>query len=144
MATNQKNGGKSGSFSNLNAATRRALFSMGILVLLFAAFLAVPIIRLLGESFVLDTGWGMENYTAVLTGKGFAESPAADCDLYDYRLRTDILSGLRRKRSECGRFDGIVRDHHGKPADHGTAALALCYIVPYHGCFDRYHERIFY
>lgn len=45
-----------------------------VTILLFAAFLAVPIIRLLGESFVLDTGWGMENYTAVLTGKGFAEA----------------------------------------------------------------------
>lgn len=45
-----------------------------VTILLFAAFLAVPIIRLLGESFVLDTGWGMENYTSVLTGKGFAEA----------------------------------------------------------------------
>lgn len=27
-----------------------------VTILLFAAFLAVPIIRLLGESFVLDTG----------------------------------------------------------------------------------------
>lgn len=45
-----------------------------VTILLFAAFLAVPIIRLLGESFVLDTGWGMENYTFVLTGKGFAEA----------------------------------------------------------------------
>lgn len=45
-----------------------------VTILLFAAFLAVPIIRLLGESFVLDAGWGMENYTAVLTGKGFGEA----------------------------------------------------------------------
>ena len=45
-----------------------------VTILLFAAFLAVPIIRLLGESFMLDTGWGMENYTSVLTGKGFAEA----------------------------------------------------------------------
>lgn len=45
-----------------------------VTILLFAAFLAVPIIRLLGESFVLDTGWGMENYTSVLTEKGFAEA----------------------------------------------------------------------
>lgn len=45
-----------------------------VTILLFAAFLAVPIIRLLGESFVLDTGFGMENYTSVLTGKGFAEA----------------------------------------------------------------------
>lgn len=45
-----------------------------VTILLFAAFLAVPIIRLLGESFVQDAGWGMENYTAVLTGKGFVEA----------------------------------------------------------------------
>lgn len=45
-----------------------------VTILLFAAFLGVPIIRLLGESFVLDTGWGMENYADVLTGKGFAEA----------------------------------------------------------------------
>ncbi|MCI7657792.1 ABC transporter permease [Anaerotignum sp.] len=45
-----------------------------VTILLFAAFLAVPIIRLLGESFVLDTGWGVGNYADVLTGKGFAEA----------------------------------------------------------------------
>lgn len=43
----------------------------GIILLLFAAFLAVPIIRLLVESFVLDEGWGVANYIEVLTEKGF-------------------------------------------------------------------------
>ena len=33
-----------------------------IILLLFAAFLAVPIIRLLMESFVLDEGRGLANY----------------------------------------------------------------------------------
>lgn len=54
-----------------------------VTILLFAAFLAVPIIRLLGESFVLDTGWGMENYTSVLTGKGFAEAFGNSIDFPD-------------------------------------------------------------
>lgn len=45
-----------------------------ITLFLFAAFLAVPIIRLLGESFVLDGGYGIENYTAVLEAKGFAQA----------------------------------------------------------------------
>ena len=42
-----------------------------IILLLFAAFLAVPIIRLLMESFVLDEGRGLANYVEVLTEKGF-------------------------------------------------------------------------
>ena len=37
----------------------------------FAVFLAVPIIRLLIESFVSDTGISIANYIEVLTGKGF-------------------------------------------------------------------------
>lgn len=46
----------------------------GIILLLFAAFLAVPIIRLLKESFVLEDGMGIANYTGVLMGKGFLEA----------------------------------------------------------------------
>lgn len=43
-----------------------------LVILLFATFLAVPIVRLLMESFVSDASVGMENYLEVLTGKGFA------------------------------------------------------------------------
>ena len=37
----------------------------------FAVFLAVPIVRLLMESFVGEAGAGISNYVEVLTGKGF-------------------------------------------------------------------------
>ena len=37
----------------------------------FAVFLAVPIVRLLMESFVGEAGAGISNYVEVLTGRGF-------------------------------------------------------------------------
>lgn len=40
-------------------------------LVIFAVFLAVPIIRLLIESFVSDTGISIANYIEVLAGKGF-------------------------------------------------------------------------
>ncbi len=42
-----------------------------IVLLIFAAFLAIPLIRLLAESFLVDSGAGVTNYVDVLTGKGF-------------------------------------------------------------------------
>lgn len=46
-----------------------------VLVLaIFAVFLAVPIVRLLMESFIGEAGAGIENYVNVLTGKGFMKA----------------------------------------------------------------------
>ena len=43
-----------------------------ILVLaIFGIFLAIPIVRLLAESFMGDGGFGISHYVDVLTGKGF-------------------------------------------------------------------------
>ena len=43
-----------------------------VLVLaLFAVFLAIPLVRLLAQSFFGDTGAGIGNYAEVLTGRGF-------------------------------------------------------------------------
>ena len=42
-----------------------------IVLLIFAAFLAIPLIRLLAESFLGDSGVSVTNYAEVLTGKGF-------------------------------------------------------------------------
>ena len=41
------------------------------ILLLFLVFLAVPLIRLLLESFVLGDGIGLANYVQVAEGKGF-------------------------------------------------------------------------
>lgn len=43
-------------------------------IAVFAVFLAVPIIRLLMESFVSSVGTGIQNYVEVLTGKGFLKA----------------------------------------------------------------------
>lgn len=40
-------------------------------VAVFAFFLAVPVLRLLAESFASEAGAGIANYVSVLTGKGF-------------------------------------------------------------------------
>ena len=40
-------------------------------VAIFAVFLAVPVLRLLAESFAAEAGVGIANYASVLTGKGF-------------------------------------------------------------------------
>ena len=40
-------------------------------VAVFAFFLAVPVLRLLAESFASEAGAGIANYISVLTGKGF-------------------------------------------------------------------------
>ena len=46
-----------------------------ILVLaIFAIFLAIPIIRLLLESFLGEAGAGISNYVEVLTGRGFLKA----------------------------------------------------------------------
>ena len=42
-----------------------------VVLAVFAVFLAVPIIRLLGESFVGEAGAGLANYMEVLTEKAF-------------------------------------------------------------------------
>lgn len=41
------------------------------MVAVFAFFLAVPVLRLLAESFASEAGAGIANYISVLTGKGF-------------------------------------------------------------------------
>ena len=47
-----------------------------VLVLaLFAVFLAIPLVRLLAQSFFGDTGAGIGNYAEVLTGRGIYDSP---------------------------------------------------------------------
>ncbi len=45
-----------------------------VVLAVFAVFLAVPIIRLLGESFVGEAGAGLANYMEVLTEKGFLQA----------------------------------------------------------------------
>ena len=46
-----------------------------VLVLaVFAIFLAIPIIRLLLESFLGEAGAGISNYVEVLTGRGFLKA----------------------------------------------------------------------
>lgn len=71
MATNQKNGGKSGSFSNLNAATRRALFFMGILVLLFAAFSVISPAKFLAPTNLQNLLQQIVTYTIIGCGLTF-------------------------------------------------------------------------
>ncbi len=48
----------------------------GVLAIFFFLFLAIPIVRLLLKSFVLDgnTGFTLENYRDVLTSKGFVKA----------------------------------------------------------------------
>ena len=46
-----------------------------VLVLaIFAVFLAIPIVRLLLESFLGEAGAGISNYVEVLTGRGFLQA----------------------------------------------------------------------
>ena len=45
-----------------------------IISLLFIAFLAIPILRLLGESFLTEGGVSLQNYFAMLQEKGFLET----------------------------------------------------------------------
>lgn len=45
-----------------------------IIAAIFLIFLAVPVLRLLGESFVTESGIGIANYAAVLMEKGFAQA----------------------------------------------------------------------
>ena len=45
-----------------------------VTIALFLAFLAVPILRLFGESFLAEEGIGLENYISVLAGKGFGNA----------------------------------------------------------------------
>ena len=45
-------------------------------VAIFAVFLAVPVIRLLMESFMADAGVSVRNYAQVLTERGFAAALA--------------------------------------------------------------------
>lgn len=51
-----------------------------VVLAVFAVFLAVPIIRLLGESFVGEAGAGLANYMEVLTEKGFLQALGKQCD----------------------------------------------------------------
>ena len=45
-----------------------------IVLALFAAFLAIPMVRLLIESFVEEAGVGLSYYTEVLTERGFMKA----------------------------------------------------------------------
>lgn len=45
-----------------------------LVVLLFLVFLGYPMVRLLGKSFLGDSGLTMEFYTSVLTGRGFLKA----------------------------------------------------------------------
>lgn len=45
-----------------------------IVLALFAAFLAIPVVRLLIESFVEEAGVGLSYYTEVLTERGFMKA----------------------------------------------------------------------
>lgn len=47
-----------------------------VIVAMFAVFLAVPLLRLLTESFLTDAGVGMANYAGVLGERGFAQALA--------------------------------------------------------------------
>ena len=47
----------------------KAIYALVLAV--FAVFLAVPIIRLLMESFLVEAGAGIGNYVEVLTERGF-------------------------------------------------------------------------
>lgn len=53
---------------------REIKFIYVLILAVFAVFLAVPIIRLLLESFLADAGVGVANYIEVLTGKGFLQA----------------------------------------------------------------------
>ena len=45
-----------------------------LVLVLFAVFLAIPLVRLLAQSFFRDSGAGIGNYVEVLTGRGFMKA----------------------------------------------------------------------
>ena len=74
----------SGSFGKLNAATRRAIYSFGILAGLFLLFSVLQV----------------DKFLASLRPSGSPYPPksaAADRYIHHYRVRTNLLSGLRGK-----------------------------------------------
>lgn len=57
-----------------NRKNRELKVVFAVLATIFFIFLVIPIVRILGKSFVTDSGISLENYHSVLTGKGFLKA----------------------------------------------------------------------
>ena len=47
-----------------------------ILLVIFLTFLVLPLVRILGKSFVAEGGVTLENYRSILSEKGFLRAPS--------------------------------------------------------------------
>lgn len=70
-----------------------------LVLAIFAVFLAVPIVRLLLESFLGEAGAGISNYVEVLTGQGFLQVQIASLNghlCHIWRPACDLNGGQPR------------------------------------------------
>ena len=106
-----------------------------ILVLaIFGIFLAIPIVRLLAESFMGDGGFGISHYVDVLTGKGFVTAlgnsvVVSVCSALIATVLAFILAYSIQYTNLPGKFKQLIRMLAVLPMLLPTITLWVCYYL---------------
>lgn len=121
----QKKDGDMKSLSKLNAATRRAIYSIGILVVLFILFSVLQPNKFLAPTNLQNLLQQIVTYTIIGCGLSFCLVCGGN----------DLSAGASMALSGIIMVSLLIR---GLP-------LWLCILLClYNGCSDRYHERLLY